>query len=169
MTIIFALGSVAQATTYRWVDAQGVVHYSDKPQPGAEKVDLPAAQTYQSPPPKVALPVAAPTEVPPLAVTAPISHDCAITAPTAEQTIINQPAVIVTATGPAGSIAKLLYDGGIAQKSQTGEFRIQPIARGSHTISVVFTTPGGGQLCRTKPVTFYVRQPSILNTAPKQH
>jgi hypothetical protein len=38
--------AVAQTkTTYRWVDAQGVVHYSDTPQPGAQVIQLPSAQT----------------------------------------------------------------------------------------------------------------------------
>ena len=41
--------SLAVATTYRWVDSAGVVHYSDRPQPGAEKVNLPPAQTYTTP------------------------------------------------------------------------------------------------------------------------
>ena len=47
--------AVAQTTTtYRWVDAQGVVHYSDTPQPGAQVIQLPSAQTYRAPPPPAA-------------------------------------------------------------------------------------------------------------------
>src|SRR5579863_7149001 len=44
---LFALaGAVMSAVTYRWVDAQGVVHYSDTPHPGAEVIQLSGAQTY---------------------------------------------------------------------------------------------------------------------------
>jgi hypothetical protein len=34
---------------YKWVDEKGQVHYSDKPQPGASKMNLPAAQTFSTP------------------------------------------------------------------------------------------------------------------------
>lgn len=44
-----AAGPVA-AETYKWVDAQGQVHYSDRPPPdGAEKVELLPIQTYKVP------------------------------------------------------------------------------------------------------------------------
>jgi hypothetical protein len=33
---------------YRWVDENGVVHYSDRPRDGAEKVELAPVQSYQS-------------------------------------------------------------------------------------------------------------------------
>ena len=48
--LALALGSVAQAdSVYKWVDAQGNVHYSDHPHPGSERLKLPKAQTYASP------------------------------------------------------------------------------------------------------------------------
>jgi len=48
-------GAAAQTiTTYRWVDAQGVVHYSDTPQPGAQVIQLQSAQTYRAPAPSAA-------------------------------------------------------------------------------------------------------------------
>jgi len=34
------------ATVYRWVDAQGVVHYSDHPRPGAQRLQIQPAQTF---------------------------------------------------------------------------------------------------------------------------
>lgn len=168
-TLALLLCSVALATTYRWVDSDGVVHYSDQPQPGAQKVDLPKAQTYVGPAP-IAAPKAVPAvpAVPAAAPAPPLGpRDCAITAPTSEQAFSNAPSVVVTARGPVGSRAKLMFDGGQLQKSLTGEFRIQPIYRGTHTVIVVFTTAGGGELCRTAPVTFFVRQQSILNRAQK--
>ena len=36
-----ASAAAQPCTTYRWVDAQGVVHYSDTPQPGAQMIQLP--------------------------------------------------------------------------------------------------------------------------------
>ncbi|HEY1774493.1 MAG TPA: DUF4124 domain-containing protein [Gammaproteobacteria bacterium] len=40
----------AADTMYKWVDAQGNVHYSDKPAPGATKIDVPKAHTFTPPP-----------------------------------------------------------------------------------------------------------------------
>ena len=44
------VATAAATYTYRWVDSNGVVHYSDHPPAGAEKVLLPSAQTYNAPP-----------------------------------------------------------------------------------------------------------------------
>src|SRR6204780_4205104 len=55
LTPLAAAIVVAQTiTTYRWVDAQGVVHYSDTPQPGAQVIQLQSAQTYRAPAPPAA-------------------------------------------------------------------------------------------------------------------
>ena len=35
---------------YKWVDADGVVHYSDQPHDGAEKIKVAKPQTYSAPP-----------------------------------------------------------------------------------------------------------------------
>ena len=43
------LAAAASATTYKWVDSKGVTHYSDRPQPGAEIVELQKAQTFEAP------------------------------------------------------------------------------------------------------------------------
>src|SRR4029077_3941372 len=51
-TLVFTLMSIvcslalAGVTVYRWVDEQGIVHYSDQPHANAEKVHVNAAQTY---------------------------------------------------------------------------------------------------------------------------
>ena len=39
--------AVAATTVYRWVDEDGVVHYSDQPHPNAEKLQVHAAQSYK--------------------------------------------------------------------------------------------------------------------------
>ena len=41
----------AIADTYRWVDDDGQVHYSDRPHEGAVKVEVGSAQTYSQPKP----------------------------------------------------------------------------------------------------------------------
>lgn len=166
----------AQATTYRWVDDKGVVHYSDRPQPGADKVNLPSAQTYNSGSPASKTPVPAPPVVSaPPAVSAPLgavaTGECLITAPQNEQTFNNAYSLTITAKGPMpgptiGEV-RLLLDGGLNQKGPASEFVVNPIDRGMHRAIVVFMNAGGGELCRTKPVTFYVRKPTIIRPAAR--
>ena len=43
MLLIAAAGLAAAAETYRWVDKDGHVHYSDRPRPGAERIELESA------------------------------------------------------------------------------------------------------------------------------
>ena len=42
--------SLASAEVYRWTDENGVVHFSDRPQEGAEVIEMPQAQTFEAPP-----------------------------------------------------------------------------------------------------------------------
>ena len=46
---LILLAGVALAQAYRWVDKDGVVHYSDRPEPGAEEVQLPEYRPSSAP------------------------------------------------------------------------------------------------------------------------
>jgi Domain of unknown function (DUF4124) len=50
LILLFALTTslVHAAPAWRWVDANGQVHYSDTPVPGATQVELSGAQTFGS-------------------------------------------------------------------------------------------------------------------------
>ncbi len=151
----------AQAQTYRWVDKDGTVHYSDRPQPGAERVQLPKAQTYSAPPPtsvRSSLPRNAGRPAP---VT------CSISSPAPEQAFVNENSVTVSFRGPAGFTPLLLLNG-VRQDAQGAGagFVISPIARGSYQVAVIFANPTSGvEACRTASVTFHVRQASLLSPA----
>ena len=45
--MVLAGSATRAATIYKWVDENGVVHYSDQPHQNAQKVDVPAVQTYR--------------------------------------------------------------------------------------------------------------------------
>ncbi len=47
LALLAAAPAVAQ-DVYRWVDANGTVHYSDKPRDGAERVQIRSVQGYES-------------------------------------------------------------------------------------------------------------------------
>ncbi len=47
--LVFAAG-VNAGGVYKWVDSDGNVFFSDRPQPGAEKITVHGLQTYRAPP-----------------------------------------------------------------------------------------------------------------------
>ena len=48
LLLLVACATANSTTVYKWVDANGVTHYSDQPHPGAEKLEITGAQTYGS-------------------------------------------------------------------------------------------------------------------------
>src|SRR5688572_23778255 len=85
IAMLFMWGSALSTTVYKWVDANGVTHYSDQPHPGATKLEVGAIQTYS-----------APAASPPNAVRArsnaqagPVYAACELSQPTNEQVYFN--------------------------------------------------------------------------------
>jgi len=152
------------STMYRWVDKDKTVHYSDRPQPGAESVTVQSPQTYSAPkaPPVRASASASSTAAPPAAA-------CGITSPSAEQVFPNAQSVTISYRGPTGGNAELLLNGAPKQTLPAGQaFTISPVPRGTHTATVAITSDTGAALCRTPSVTFYVTQPSLLSPVRQQ-
>ena len=166
LTIILASQVLAPAlaatTVYRWVDEQGVVHFSDQPHPGAQKMHVEDAPTF--PAPQIPhTPSAAPaTEQGPTA-------SCAIESPSDQQNLMNTYSVSGSIRLPdrldADDRVVLMLDGkvlaGAAELS--GAFHIPEIDRGAHTLAAQVQSPGGQVICQTPQITFYVQQPSLQN------
>src|SRR5439155_12553233 len=160
-------------TVYKWVDENGVVHYSDQPHLNAQQVSVPAAQTY-----KAGDMPASPggPAVPPGPAQPPPYQGCAIAQPTDEQTLTSVDSLsIIVRTDPAlrpGDQIFLLLDGqplngGVATGSQ---FTLTPLDRGTHTLQAVVRDSAGALMCQTPGVTYNVHQPSILSPAnPLRH
>ncbi len=166
LTLLAATGAALAATTYRWVDAQGVVHYSDTPQPGAEKIQLPSAQTYTAAPAAPGPPAA--SESKPAA--APY-RSCDISQPTPEQAFFAPESVdISVALNPAlraGDRVIVTLDGGTLEPLDPSGLSFvapQPL-RGTHTVSAVVRDSTGKMLCSSASITFYIQRPSDLSPA----
>jgi Domain of unknown function (DUF4124) len=149
-------------TTYRWVDAQGVVHYSDTPQPGAQVIQLQSAQTYRAP----AAP-AAPAAAAPKDADGPYQA-CAVTQPAAEASFFAPDAVpiavqITPGLRPGDQVAVTL-DGATLNPVVPGRMQYQVTSplRGAHTVNVAVQDADGTQVCHSS-MTFYVREPSLLS------
>jgi hypothetical protein len=165
---LLACGGVAGAqttTTYRWVDAQGVVHYSDMPQPGAEVLHVPAAQTYRATP-------ATPAGVSPTSSDSSGSpyQSCSVVQPAAEASLYAPDSVPVSVSlAPGlrpGDQLTVTLDGtplGSAVSDST-QFQVQQPDRGAHTVGVMVRDPSGRPVCQSS-MTFYVQRPSMLSPA----
>jgi len=155
---------------YRWVDKDKTVHYSDRPQPGADALDVKPAQTYSSPPPAASGGARAGTGREAKGATTPRAS-CGITSPTQDQVFPNVQSVMISYRGPSDGTAQLQL-GGTSSASMSmpagQSFTIAPIARGTYTATVTITGEAGGELCRTQTVTFHVRQPSLLSPVRQQ-
>lgn len=162
-TLMLVASTVAvSATVYKWVDENGVVHFSDQPHENAEKVQLKAPQTYTAP--KTPGPQA-PRQT--ASKPAPAYQSCAISEPTNDQVFMNTDTVTAGVTvQPAirpGDSAVVTLDGqrvpGVPPSG--GQFTISPVDRGTHSIQMTVQDSSGATVCSSSAVTFHVQQPSL--------
>ena len=154
---------------YRWTDTNGVVHYSDRPAPGAQRMDTPSIpksspDTPANKKPRVAS--SSPSVTLPAAPAARERGGCEITEPAQGQVFVSATSVVIAFRGPPETSAALLLNGTRSDAAvNSTSIAVSPIARGTYSATVIFNSPGGQALCQTAAVTFYVRQPSILRPA----
>ena len=151
-----------RTTVYKWVDANGIVHYSDQPHPNAQKLEISGAQTFAAPPEQASSYAPASQETQP---SGPAYQSCEITQPTDQQMLMNvyQTTAVVQTSPPlrAGDQVRLFVDGKQIQGSGTS-FTF-PVFRGQHSVEAVIQDNTGQIVCETSTVTFFVHQPSVQN------
>lgn len=159
----------SRAEIYKWVDKDGVTHYSDRPAPGATEITVAPAQTYQAPPPQ-ALP--APTAAPPAAApgrSAKGAGACELRSPKPEEVLVNVPSVTLTFKGPEGMSAVLMLNKKrYTAERDTNTIKIEPAPRGSYEADLTFVNERNEVVCTVPTVTFYVRQPSVINSPARR-
>jgi hypothetical protein len=155
--------SASSATVYKWVDDSGVTHYSDQPNPKAEKLQIAGAQTYGA---KAAAVTAPPAAGPAPAATA--TPVCVIDTPAGGQVFIDTFSItghvtLANAMGDGGQ-ATLRMDGqdisGLL--SPDGSFGLDQVERGEHTLTLQVTDSRGEVTCQATGVTFSIRQRSAV-------
>jgi hypothetical protein len=166
--LLIALAFAASAAeTWRWKDANGVVHYSDRPVPGAERV-------FVAPPPKSGEASTAaprsnppPTDAPQAPTVVPYLR-CDVTAP-ANDTVFNlvhsvAVTLVIEPWLQAGHRAQVMLNGQVYTDWPAGQasHTMSNLYRGSYTLSVRVLDAAGRPLCSGAATTFHVRQPSLL-------
>jgi len=158
--------AVAMAQAYRWVDEDGVVHYSDLPHEGAEQIRLPQQNRRIRP---AYTPPAKPAEAPPEAAAAVVFkyESIEVVAPAPEQTLWNIEGVLnvalrVTPALRSQDQVRVYFDGEPQMVSGTS-FQIQEVWRGVHNIQVEIVNSTGKLMARSLTNRFYVQQNTIVH------
>jgi len=157
------------AVVYKWTDADGVVHFSDQPVPGAEKIITSGSGSrgiMSQPMPVSALGERA--QKPPAAVIQRI----AITSPAPEQTFTGDQQVAVSlsvepALTPSQTVTWTLNGIQVGQQPDATHFTLPDLARGSYTLAATVTDAASGESRNADPVTFNVVRPSVLSPQHK--
>jgi Domain of unknown function (DUF4124)/Bacterial Ig domain len=171
--VLCALAAVAHGSSrelWTWTDANGVTHYSDTPVPGAKKVQL---SGYGAPPAGGSSSPA----TPPSSRGAPEEDEAisyrsvAIAQPAEGATFFGADATVSVsidvdpAPAPAHRLV-LYFDGKQVQgATNTRQYTIGNLARGTHTLAAVIQDENGAELMRSPVRTFYVQQPRADNPA----
>lgn len=163
------------AEAWRWKDANGTVHYSDMPVPGAERIVLPGAPAPGQG--NAAAPVtypqlAAPSSNPERQAAARYTQ-CSISQPGNDASFPFTDAVIagVTTDPPlqTGHRVQVFLNGSAVTDWPTDQYQhsLGTLYRGSYTLSMRVVDAVGRPLCTSPSITFHVRQPSVLSPARK--
>jgi hypothetical protein len=154
--------SASAATVYKWVDDNGVVHFSDQPNPKAQKLTIAGAQTYGAQAAAVAAPPATAAAAPPAAT--PV---CVIDTPAAGQAFMDTFSIsghVTLANVGREAQATLRMDGLdiSALLGPNGSFAVSQVERGDHTLTLQVTDAHGAVTCEGTAVTFSIRQRSAV-------
>lgn len=157
---------------YRWVDKNGVVHYSDQPNaPDAELMDL---QAFGGQAEEARAPTVYVREPPPPAESAPDYRSLTITRPATDEAFFGTAASVAvelqldTDLRPSDEVAIFLDGRRVPSNGLSAELSAVP--RGSHFLRAAVLDASGNVLVSSPQVTFHVRQASVATppTGPAQ-
>ena len=152
--------SISAQEAWRWVDDKGVVHFSDTPRPGAERVELQSAQGFTAP-------VVQDEPAPATGGDAePFQYDqLEVASPIQDETLWNietelSVRVAVTPSLRPGHGLRLVVDGQSVTEEpvRATQFTVGGVYRGTHTAAVTVVDQDGEILQQSDPVTFHVKQ-----------
>jgi hypothetical protein len=170
LLVMLSAGAVA-SEMWRWVDERGVVHFSDRPHPGAERVTIQPPQTFTLP---EQAPRAAPAaeEPPPPPVRQPlfVYTRLSILSPAEGEVLwnIGTELNVQLAVEPPlvpQHVLRVFLDGTEVENVPQGstQFTVGGVYRGERRLRVAIADELGRELASTDPVVFFVQQASLLN------
>ena len=173
-TIIILISTLATGTVlaqaYKWTDEEGVVHYSDRPQEGAEQIQLPSDGIRPRPAPTPVASATAGAAGDEAEESGPFRYESlTIGAPLAEETLWNIEGVLnvtlnVQPALQTGHRIRIYFDGTPRMVNRTS-FQIDEVYRGVHNIQAEIVDDSGTMMIRSIPNRFYVQQ-NTIRTGP---
>jgi uncharacterized protein DUF4124 len=153
---------LASQTVWKWVDEQGITHFSDRPVPGATKVEISSSNRSDAQPA-----TGQSTNSPPSPPAQTQYQDFEIWKPAEGEVFINSGQVPVNIrVNPqlsADDTLALYLDGRLVEgfPENTTEYSLTDLARGQHSLIARITDGSGRPVKTTDAVHFNVRQESI--------
>jgi hypothetical protein len=165
---LLAVAGHAQSTrteVWAWKDANGVMHYSDAPTPGARKIvivgDSARPATAPAVPPTIrpAKPPAAPeTKYSLLEIALPENETSFFGADAVVQVRVrSEPGL-----SPYDNLLTYL-DGKLVPGENAYEHTFSNLERGAHSLMSVIVDSKGNEKIRSEPVVFHIKQNTIIN------
>ncbi|MCL9684608.1 DUF4124 domain-containing protein [Legionella maioricensis] len=171
LAALIMMTCTSHAEVYTWTDSQGVVHFSDNPHPGAEKLKIPDDQSFSTPSPSSSSPKQEVTPVQEENNTSEKSDrtytKIAIRDPLNQATIRNNQGYVVVSVElepklSEGDNLQILFDGAPLGDPQPNTiFELNGIYRGSHTIAVQVVNANGEVLLTSDPITIFMQRPRV--------
>lgn len=174
--VLLLFTAPVSAAIYRWTDAQGNIHFSDKPHPGAERVkNLPALESY-SPPSLPTRHDSAKSDSSGQGSAAPPDHyhRLRLTSPQPKETFRSAERKVTVDVKPVPRLDpkrgdRLVYylDGHrIAGPTTSTTVVLHNVDRGTHAVAAAIVNGDGDELIRSVPVTFYMKPPIANRNTP---
>jgi hypothetical protein len=157
--------SVQAAVIYRWVDADGVVHYSDQASPGAEKI-VTATSSAGSAGPRSS--TGSSPQMPQQAAQKGLNYsEFSISSPVSDQSFFGEDVIAVHLTlspslRPNQAITWHLNGKQLDFPPDSISFALPRLDRGTYVLTASITDQQTGESQSSNGVTFFVRQPSSL-------
>jgi hypothetical protein len=170
LCLTLATGPLAAAEILRWVDKDGVTHFSDRPQDAAQS-GVEKVQVQEAPKPGSVAPT-------PVAATAtqqkPFTYaGCEIISPNPDQVFQAVRSVSIS----LNVLPSLQLDHRIVVRVNgapvpgwpptSSSYLMGDLPRGSYTVSAQVLDGKGATVCSSSPLMFHIRQPSLLTPGAK--
>lgn len=161
---------VSAGDFYKWTDAKGVVHYTDKPRQDAEVLTLPdeppapqaAAYSSQGSDTEDGEDVGTGTGYSKFSIASPEQNETI----RSNEGIVNFSFFITPALDAGHKIAVTLDGQKLKDKLSSTQFSLKDLQRGSHTLKADIVDDQGQTLASTNAVSFHLRKHSILPPKP---
>src|SRR5689334_10379600 len=141
LTLSLLSGVAMAATVYKWVDEQGITHYSDQPHPGGKEIDVQAKNLVSSSP-SAASSTGASTAAKPANGATGVRYTCDLIRPENDEVFLNTSTVSMRLrlepALQAGDQIAIALDGKRLDKQPTtgSEFVVNDVERGSHQLMI---------------------------------